>query len=52
MEVNLRYPLHADNKPGKQGMYTGFENQSRHHQKSKPMVPVAPKKGTSVLHNF
>ena len=43
-EVNLRNPLHMGNEAHKQGFHLGFEAQSRHSQKSKTGVSVAPQK--------
>ena len=43
-EVNLRIPLHTDEKACKQWIQPGFETQVRHHQESKRGVSVAPKK--------
>ena len=37
-EVNLRNPLYADNKAGKQGIHPGFEIQDRCLHKSKTMA--------------
>ena len=44
-DVNLRNLLHAGNETCKHGIHYGFETQSRHHQKSKTGVSVAPQKG-------
>ena len=48
-EVNLRNPLHTGDKACKRGNYPDFETQSRHHQKSKTGVSVAPQKRTDAL---
>ena len=48
-EVNLRISLHAGKEASKQEIHPGFENQGRHHQKSKTGVSMAPQKGTNVL---
>ena len=41
-EVNLYNPLNADKETFKQGIWSAFETQGRHRQKSKT---VAPQKG-------
>ena len=41
-EMNLRNPLHTGNEA--QEIHPGFENQGRHHQKSKTVVSVAHKR--------
>ena len=44
-EVNLRNPLHVDDKSCKRGTYAGYEIKDRGHQKSKTGVSVAQQKG-------
>ena len=46
-EVNLRNTFHTGNKEYKKS----FETQSKHHQKSKAGVSVAPKKGHMCFKN-
>ena len=42
--VNLRNPLHGGQNTCKQGIHPGFENNNKHHQKSKTGVSVTPQK--------
>ena len=42
--VNLRNPLHIDEKACDQRIYPSFETQGRHHQMSKTDVRLAPQK--------
>ena len=43
-EVNLRNSLCAGNKAGKQEVHSGFETQTRLHQRFKTGLYVAPQK--------
>ena len=47
LEVNLRNPLHVDDRARKQGIHAGFETQGRSHQTevSKREVSVTRQKG-------
>ena len=47
-EFNLRISLHAGKEAHKQGIYPGFEKQSRRHQKSKTLAPT---KRTDLKHS-
>ena len=49
LEVNLRNPLHAGDKPCKQGIRRGFECQGRRHQKSENRGMSGPTKRTDIL---
>ena len=44
-DVNLRNPLHTDNKVHNQRIHPGFEIMGRRYQKFKSKVSVVPKKG-------
>ena len=50
-EVNLRNPLHSSEEADTRGIYSGFEIQSRRHQKSKTGLRgiSGPTKRTDVL---
>ena len=51
-EVNLGNPLCTGEEACKRGIHPGFETQSRHQQKSKTGVSVAPQKGHVSSKNF
>ena len=48
----MRNPLRAGEKASNQRMHPGFETKSKHHQKSKTGVSVAPQKGHVTSKNF
>ena len=52
LEVNLRNTLHVDDKACKQVIHPSFEVQSRHRQKSKTGVSVAPQTGLMSSKDF
>ena len=51
-EVNLWNPLHAGEDTHKQEIHPGFENQGRHHQKSKNRDINGHTKRVNVLQIF
>ena len=54
LEVNLRNPLHVDDRARKQGIHAAFETQGRCHQTevSKKRGVSDPTKGSYILHKF
>ena len=51
-EVNLWNPLHAGEDTHKQEIHSGFENQGKHHQKSKNRDINGHTKRVNVLQIF